>query len=147
MQGVRIRDNNKGQGSGLSFGLKEILEVIGERVVESTWKCREVDYVAKPENALHETNKNKLIDAFGNLVNEYNLKKHEMSGKYLQEFAGKVMLIINGEFLGYYQGAKRPWIIIKAFDSSWWEVFSKKPEYVSRFKEVFKDVKDVQIDL
>lgn len=145
MQGVRISD--KHEGRGLSFGLKEILEIIGERVIESTWKCREIDYVAKSENALSKTNKNKLIDAFGNSVNEYNLKKQEMSGKYLQEFAGKVMLIINGEFLGYYQGAKSPWIIIKAFDSSWWEIFSKKPEYVLRFKEAFKDVKDVQIDL
>lgn len=145
MQGIRISDKNKGHA--LSFGLKEILEIIGERVIESTWKCKEVDYVAMSEDALSTSNRNEVIDALGNSVYKYNLERQKMSGNHLQEFAVKTMLIINGEFLGYYQGAKRPWIIIKVFDSSWWEVFSEKPEYVSRFRETFKEIKDVQVYL
>jgi hypothetical protein len=67
-----------------------------------------------------------------------------ISGQRLIEIAKDVRQIIMGEFRGYETtSSTAPWIIVIAFDSTWFEVRSTDDAALARLKVAFKDVRPV----
>jgi hypothetical protein len=130
MLGIKIQDkklSNNG-GSFLSFDLKDIFAVIGEPVRHSQWRCYDLCYTAKKE------------DTF----NEFRETRFKLSGEEVINFASRIHQTIDGRFEATSKGAaKNPWLIIVAFDSSWFEIWSSQPKIIERLKQHFEKVCDI----
>jgi hypothetical protein len=108
----------------LKGDLEEILSLIGESVLTSRWRCLDLWYLDS-----HDT------------VRETIMK---LSGKELLKFASTITQTIDGRFEAKSEGAaKRPWLVILAVDSSWFEVWSSKQWVIKKIKEHFQDVSDI----
>jgi len=134
MLGIKIQDKrlSKSGGSLLSFDLRDILAVIGEPVNKSRWRCIDLWYTANRNGRLSE-------------IREARLK---LSGEELTQLASDIHQTIDGRFEAKSDGAtKKPWLIIVAFDSSWFEVWSSKPWAIEKLKKHFQMVSDIPINL
>lgn len=130
MQGVKIQDKRKSSGGGniLNVYLKDILPLLGEKVLTSRWRCWDLDYIQMLEG-----------EPYGNRD-----KTMKISGAELMEFSERAGQIIDGVFEAKSEGAaKHPWIKIVFFDSSWAEVWSSKPWVIEKIKERFENVTDI----
>lgn len=133
MQGVKIQDKRKSSSNGhiLNVYLKDILPLLGEKVVTSRWRCWDLDYVLGIDGK-----------PYGNKE-----KTMKVSGAELMEFSENVGQIIDGIFEAKSEGAaKHPWVKIVFFDSSWAEVWSSKPWVIEKVREHFNDVTDILND-
>jgi hypothetical protein len=58
--------------------------------------------------------------------------------------ASRIHQTIDGRFEARSEGAaKNPWLVIVAFDSSWFEVWSSKPWVIEKIKTNFQDTTDI----
>src|SRR5215204_3966837 len=129
MPSVRIQDKIKrASGNFLDVHLKDILSAIGEPVLTSRWVGRDLWCVRKRDG----------------VPEELRLDRLKFTGKEILEWSSKVGQIIDGRFEARGQGAaKRPWLIIVAFDSSFYDVWSSKPNAIERIKERYNNVSDI----
>src|SRR3954447_901647 len=105
MLGIKIQDARSlgSGGSFLRFDLRDILAVVGEAVLTSRWRCRNLCYTA----------------VRGGVIGEFREKRRKLSGEELIRFAAGVYQTIDGRFEARGGGAaKHPWLIISAVDSS-----------------------------
>jgi hypothetical protein len=120
MFGIKIQDSRPG-GGPLSFGLADVLKVIGEPALSSEWRCLNLRYIGR---------KNETWD-------EFREKRKRFSGKDFVDFAALVGQVIDGEFIAKKHGSNKAWLIIKAVDSSWFEVWSSKQKVLEEMKSRF----------
>jgi hypothetical protein len=50
-----------------------------------------------------------------------------------------LLQVIDGEFRAFEAG-REPWVIVRAFDSSWWEVESEDGVALSAIRERFQNI-------
>lgn len=124
--GIKIQDTRPG-GGWLCFGLSDILDVIGEPALSSEWRCLNLWCIATRDETVYEFRERRL----------------RFTGKELFEFAARVQQTIEGEFIAKKQGSNKAWLIIKAVDSSWFEVWSSKPKLLEEFKSRFTKVSSI----
>ena len=108
----------------LSFDLRDILDVIGASVFSSHWRCLDLWYTAVKDGKF----------------SEFRERRRSLSGKELVEFAAGVHQSIDGRFIAKKDGANKPWLIILAVDSSWFEVWCSKPKVLEELKSRFAQV-------
>jgi len=132
MFGIKIRDSKSSAGGGgmLSFDLRDILEVIGEPALASEWRCLNLWYTAVRDGE------------FG----EFRERRRRLSGKELVEFSASVHQSIDGKFIAKKNGTNKPWLIILAVDSSWFEVWCSKQEVIEKLKDRFAKVHPLSSD-
>ena len=123
MFGIKIQDTRHG-GGWLSFGLADVLEVIGESVLGSDWRCLNLRYIGPKGETWYE-----LFE-----------KRRRFSGPQLIEFVAGIGQVIDGEFIAKKHGSNKAWLIIKAVDSGWFEVWSTKPKVLEEMKNRFAKV-------
>jgi hypothetical protein len=110
----------------------DILTVIGEPVKQSKWYCYELHYTARKEG----------------VFNEFHEPRLKFSGDELIGFASEIHQTIDGRFVAKGEGvAKKPWLVIIADDSSWFEVWSSKPKIIEQIKQHFQVVSDLPKEL
>ena len=126
MFGIKIQDSIPG-GGWLSFGLSDILDVIGEPALSSEWRCLNLCYITMRDGTFHECRE----------------RHRKLSGKEFIAFAANVHQTIDGEFIGKTSGSNKAWLIIKAVDSSWFEVWSSKPKVLDELKGRFATVSSI----
>ena len=110
MHRIVIRSANESSGPR-SFGLEELLTALGAPAVQSWWRCARLWY---------ESRDNRDVAELDRAERSHTL----LSGKQLLRAARRVREIIDGEFQAVREGEDRPWLVLRAFDSSWWEVVS-----------------------
>ena len=108
----------------LSFDLRDILEVIGEPALTSDWRCLNLWYTAVKDGQF----------------SEFRERRRRLSGKELVEFTASVHQSIDGKFIAKKDGTNKPWLIIRAVDSSWFEVWCSKQEVLEELKGRFTQV-------
>jgi hypothetical protein len=125
MPAIRIQRKNRPDGKPEKyFDLKDILAAVGERVNKSRWRCRDLWVLAR----------------FNDHDDSYRIDRLKLSGEELMEMASKIRQTIDGRFEARGEGAaKNPWLVIVAFDSSWFEVWSSKPWVIDRVKTQLHD--------
>ncbi len=67
--------------------------------------------------------------------------KERISGKLLAKLANSVHQVIWGEFRAYEAQTISPWVIVRAIDSSWYEVETDDEQVLARMRSAFKDVR------
>jgi hypothetical protein len=129
MRGVVIRDGTEPGGTGgLEFDLAEVLSALGPRVGESRWSSRNLSYVS-----IDETNIDTLDAAAAG---------GSVAGNDLVKTLPQLLQVIDGELQGFSQDSA-PWVVIRAVDSSWWEVLSDDPSSLQAIRNRFRVVHDL----
>jgi hypothetical protein len=139
LHGFRLHDGTSGDPTillppgevgGLSFDLADVLGAIGERVARSEWRVEFLDCIgeARPE----------LLAACEASAN--------ISGARLSELAARLVQVIDGDFFGREMGQTDPWVLVKAVDSCWWEVWSIDPGVGASLRRRFRAVQELTED-
>jgi hypothetical protein len=128
MDKIYIRDTDD---DCLSFDLKDLLTAIGQPALEAYWTIGSVERAGE---SLDVTGKDiRLIEALA-------ASGERIMGYRLQKIAADIHQTIWGEFKGYETStASMPWIILIAFDSTWFEVHSSDAALLARLKAKFKN--------
>ena len=129
MKSVTISDTEPSRNI-LAFDLKEILRAIGPVVESLQWRLAGIDCTGEGSDELHE-----LCDSDA-LV----------SGAHLVALSERILQTINGEFLGFRADAPdhaTPWLIIRAVDSTAFDVDCDDPAVLSAVRRRFVDVRDM----
>ncbi len=104
MLGVEIHDM---QPRGyLALDLRDIVECLGPAVEGRTWTCKWVECTGEAAPEL-----TRLSDS-----------GESFAGHQLSELARRIVQVIDGDFIGTRPGEASPSLLIRAEDSSWWEV-------------------------
>ena len=120
---ITISDKSPDSGA-LSVELAEILDEVGDEARASNWTVREVEAVGDGAQ--------ELIDAED--------AGTPIDGERLKKLAQNVIQIIDGEFRGFRTQESKPWIIIKAVDSTSWDIASDVTSVLDRFRKKYSSV-------
>jgi hypothetical protein len=108
----------------LGFDLPDVLKALGPRVSSSAWAIGGLHYVSRDERdipALQGKDGARIV------------------GAELLSSLPNLLQVIDGEFRAFEVG-REPWVIVRAFDSSWWEVESEDGVTLSAIRERFQNV-------
>jgi hypothetical protein len=118
--GVTIHDS---KNNLLSFDLIDILNTVGEKTARSRWRISDVE--ASGNSAL------RLLELCD--------KKIEISGVELIGIASDLVQVISGRFEAYLD-AEEPWLIVRAVDSSEYDVESDDPSVFKKLRQRFSEI-------
>ena len=125
--GAEIRDADA--RGFLAFDLRDILACLGAEVTERIWTCEGVDCTGEGVEEIFD------VDYRGLAI----------PGARLVELAGRVLQIIDGTFYGRRPGEDTPSIVVRAVDSTLWEVFGGE-ECLRKIEDGFSDVRPADPD-
>jgi hypothetical protein len=133
---VRIRLAPLGANDGDAENLRHGLKVLAPRSTQAEWMVSAV----KPSDMSGE-----LFEATGEggealeLLAETN---ERISGRELEDLAGKTRQVIWGEFVGSLPTApQQKWVTIGAVDSTFYEVVTADEQVLKAVRSVFKDLR------
>ena len=128
MQGLKLKDLERSEhGDYLSFDLKEIFSAIGDPVLISTWRCRNVECTGENAERMHEVSE----------------EGQSLSGEQLVEIVAGIFQTFDGEFEAYRDGKETPWLVVNAVDSAWFEVLSVDSAVLESIWSSFHDVSEL----
>src|SRR5262245_16998416 len=111
MHGVQIRDLEESRNV-LAVDLHHVLDLFAERTARSRWRASGV-WATGQETGEAAQELEHLADGHTFIT-----------GEHLSRLAHRLVQVIDGEFSGFDIGCDSPWIIIRAVDSLFYEVFS-----------------------
>jgi hypothetical protein len=122
-----IRDGTEpgGQG-GLEFDLREVLLAVEEQSRRCTWRGRDIHYVSRDDcdvGPMHSLGQGRAV-----------------AGDDLIDGIGQLLQVIDGEFEATEPGRDNPSLVIRAVDSSWWEVLSDDATVQAAIRRRFRVV-------
>ena len=123
MTAFRVKDVDP-QGC-LTFDLIDFLELFGDRAIHATWTCNVGEVVPSSEAKY-------LPEAYA--------ASQSIPGALLFQAAANTSQIIDGVFVATEPGKPEPWLVLRAVDSSFWEVQPTSPEIERLLKSRFKSV-------
>jgi len=124
-RGIVIRDGTQPGGrGGLDFDLADVLLALGEPAIQSTWKCSRLDYVSLDECDI-------------DVLERASAPNGSVKGVELVNGIQQLMQVIDGEFEATDATGRR-WALIRAVDSSWWEVWSEDESVLGAVLNRFK---------
>lgn len=127
MKAIRI-DDLEPQKNFLAVDLRDILDLVKDQASQLIWQATDVWATGERSQELEElAQKSALID-----------------GVLLQALAKEVTQIIDGEFQGFLPSSKEPWIIVRAVDSSWYELHCVDCDVIKKAQIKFKDTSEIE---
>jgi hypothetical protein len=70
-----------------------------------------------------------------------------LSGAEMLRLAGGILQVINGDFEAYRAAETRPWLVVRAIDSSVYVLITQDENLLQRVRERFRDVRDSPADV
>ena len=127
---LRIHDLVEGRYV-LAVDLHHLLDLLGTRALHSMWEVDAVDdeLMIAGEEAADE-------------LEEIAAWKGRVSGVLLSRLAHAVHQVIWGEFRGLEEQSAQTWVIIRAIDSTCYEVETEDVSILTLVRETFKDVRE-----
>jgi hypothetical protein len=127
MKAVTIHDLRAlDDGHVLAFDLIDILRIAEPDAQSSFWRCRNVECTGDLAEEVH-----RVSDA-GSVL----------PGPEMLRLAGRVVQVIDGDFEAYRRDETRPWLVVRAVDSSEYVVITQDERLLARVRERFRDVRD-----
>lgn len=124
MKGITISDE---KDNVLSFDLVDILNFIGEKAICSKWKVSYVECNGRTAEELHKISDEKIL----------------ISGKHLFLIASNLLQTIDGKFEAFLGNELIPWLIIRAVDSSEFDVETDDFDVLQKIRQSFSNVVDL----
>lgn len=129
MRGISIADFDERQV--LKIDLSDILGVVGQAANESLWRLTDVEALGEAEACeLH-----RLSD-----------EGRSVDGTTLARLASGVSQVIDGELRAFRRGSETPWLIVRAVDSSAYDVLTDDEALLARLREKFAHVGNISGD-
>ena len=126
MRGLTIADTDN--RNILRVDLKDILRVVGEKGLQSVWTLHGIESVnGEFADEMHRLSDTDIV----------------ISGARLRFLADRILQVIDGEFRGAADTASKPWILIRAIDSSAFDVSTNDGHLLERVRENFKEVTEI----
>jgi len=132
MKGIVIRDMVN--QDYLAVDLRHVLDLLGERAINSQWQALEIWATEKGDTGAARE------------LEELAESHIPIAGNRLHRIANNLVQVIDGEFRAFEHGESSPWVIIRAIDSSYYEVFSPQKKVLSTVRGAFSDVSDCESD-
>jgi hypothetical protein len=128
MEKLRIFDSD---GFGLAYDLRDVLRVLAPRSLAAKWTIRTPD--AWPFEA---------TGAGGERLEELAEVSAQISGDELLAIADYTVQVIWADFVGaLFDDPSHAWLIIRAVDSSFFEIETSDQAALATIKSAFKDVR------
>jgi len=124
MTGIRIKD--MGANRVLAFDLRDILRLLGEDAITSTWTASCVECTGPNSEQLHESSD----------------RGEKIEGARLFAITEGIGQVIDGDFSGDLDG-DTPWITIRAVDSSFFEVITDRSAVIETLRARFKVTEEI----
>jgi hypothetical protein len=127
MSGVIIRDGTESGGkNALEFDLRDVLDALGPRAARSRWHYSGLCYTSASGQDIEafERSPGDLID-----------------GTQLIAAAQQLQQVIDGHFEAF-ENENTPWVVVRAVDSAWWEVWSDDHAVLDAVRSRFKVVEE-----
>jgi hypothetical protein len=125
-RGLAISDRD--DRNVLAFDLKDILALLGDKGLTSTWLLEGVEVVDG--------------DAASDL-HKFSESGEAVPGERLRKLAEKVSQTIDGEFSAFLDESQGPWIRIRAVDSSAFDVITTDTDVYRAIKNRFSRVAEL----
>jgi hypothetical protein len=132
MRGLRINDL---KDHHLAFDLRDLLHALGPSALSAWWRPRTpVWYIAEEEAS---------IDAL-----EWREGDAQWtSGSQVLNETQRLRQVVDGVIEGFRTpnkptGSDKPWVVLRAVDSSWWEIYTDDSGVLSAIRDRFTDVGD-----
>jgi hypothetical protein len=126
MRGITILDRD--ERGAVAVELRELLQLVGPAASESDWELKDVECVGGSA----------AVDC-----HRLSNSGQRISGDQLIRLAAEVDQFIDGQFEAYRKNATKPWLIIRAVDSSAYDVESEDPRLLQRIQEAFRNVAEI----
>lgn len=104
--------------------LSAILDLLGDPGRESTWRLRGLE-VAPSETAQR--------------LHAHSDRGEAISGQELLQLAARKPQLIDGEFEGWLPEADTPWVLIRAIDSTSWDLLCEDDQVLDRTRAQFRN--------
>ena len=101
--------------------LRVLLDILGSEGERSIWQVENVEALGSGADELH------LASDSG----------RTFFGAELKRLVSKLEQIVDGEFIAFKSNESQPWIVIKAGDSTFYDVMTDELEVLSMFRKVF----------
>jgi hypothetical protein len=126
MEKLRIRATDEG---GSTFDLRDLLRVLPPRSLEATWTVR------RPEGWDFEA-----TGSGGSALEQLAERSGQLAGKDLLSLADDTLQVSWGDFHAVLPSAPdRDWVVIRACDSSFFEVVTEDQDALARLRARFGD--------
>jgi hypothetical protein len=133
MQGMSIRDLSD---SRPAFDLRDLLEALGPTALTAWWRCRTpVWYIAKEDVTIDAL---EWRDGEAEWVRGSQLLKETQA---LHQVVDGVIESVRSE-VPPVNGSLSSWVVLRAVDSSWWELYSDDSTVLAAVRDRFGDVRD-----
>jgi hypothetical protein len=130
MEAVTIHDTRQFGGmSVLAYDLADLLALAGPDALASSWSCKMGECFGPGAKDLYEAAEVGLV-----------------SGVRLAELAANVTQTIDGSFEATLPGADRPWLVLRAIDSSYFVVVTRSEMLLAELRRRFRDVRPSPAD-
>lgn len=126
MRGITISDRQPNKNI-LAVNLAEILELLGPQLDLTQWEISDVECLGTDSDRLHQ-----LADT-----------QARVSGETLLQIATNIVQVIDGTFVGYLKDESEPSIIVRAVDSTAYDVESSDDAILSKLRQRFQNVEDL----
>lgn len=126
MMTITISDRNA-VTNVLSFDLKDLLAILSEDGERSKWTVNGAEVLGRAAEELYAVQS----------------RRERQHGAVLRQLAEKLEQVIEGEFRAYgHDEDANPWLILRATDSSSWDVASNRNDVLDRFRVRFREVRE-----
>ncbi|XXX75806.1 hypothetical protein WMF30_49970 [Sorangium sp. So ce134] len=123
MRAITISDRDPTTGA-LDFDLRDLLSVIAADAGQLKWE------VVSPD----------CVGARANELDELAARGVRVSGDLLLDIAEGIEQVIDGEFRAYETGKDSPVLVMRAVDSTSWDIASDNDELLRAFRYRFRSV-------
>jgi hypothetical protein len=127
MKGITVTDRSSEDSRFLSFDLLDLLLLLGEEGQDAEWIVSGLECLGPRADELYRL-----------LSNETRI-----SGRHLFDVAKGITQVIDGSFAAYCDGEPIPWLIIRAVDSSGYDIETDDEDVLTRIREHFKEVVNI----
>ena len=127
MKAIRIRDLVPGKGY-LAVDLLNTLALLENHLGPLEWVASDVWATGE---------RSQELEALAE-------KGARIKSEQLLVLAKAVNQVIDGEFKGYLADAEKPWVIVRAVDSSWYELHCEDVAVIEQAKQRFKETKAIE---
>ncbi len=118
----------------LAVDLRHVLAALNERAASSEWEAGAV--TADDENlwAVGDDGAVRELEALA-------ASGERLSGATLTALANRIDQVIWGEFRAFDRAASSPWVVVRAIDSTFYEIESDDPFVAEAIRSAFNDVR------
>jgi hypothetical protein len=125
MYTITLMDRN--DSGMLSIGLLDLLEAVKPALGQVEWLVRSLEVLGEGANDFYDI----------------ELRGARLRTSELEELAARLDQVIDGEFSAYEERGGSPILILRAVDSSSWDISTNKEPLLERARSRFKRIHEV----